>query len=64
MLPDRIWKFFESGLVDEFVPFKNQDVVIDDKKTRIDDKKEKEGTLDKVDKPITDKPIIKEDKID
>jgi len=41
MLPDRIWKFFESGLVNEFVPFKNQDVVIDDKKTRIDDKKEK-----------------------
>ena len=28
MLPDRIWKFFESGLIDEFVPFKNQDGVI------------------------------------
>jgi hypothetical protein len=36
MLPDRIWKFFESGLVNEFVPFKNQDGVIDE-----EDKKEK-----------------------
>jgi hypothetical protein len=36
MLPDRIWKFFESGLVDEFVPFKNEKPTIDD-----EDKKEK-----------------------
>ena len=25
MLPDRLWKFFEGGLVNEFVPFEKQD---------------------------------------
>ena len=30
LLPDRIWKFFEGGLVNEFVPFKNQDEEIAD----------------------------------